>query len=87
LQRLAFKAARKGFEQMRGQFKGTPEYLVAQLVRSSRSFIESPKLVIPSLFHQEPLRKTYPADMNVELLVQHLLRFVMSKTWSAWSSV
>ena len=76
LQRLVFKAARKAFEDMHGQFKGTPEYLVAQLVRIFEQFVASPKLVIPSLFHQEPLRKRILLSLNVDRLVQHLLRFV-----------
>lgn len=32
--------------------------------------------MIPSLFHQEPLRKRILLALNIDLIVQHLLRFV-----------
>ena len=76
LQRLVFKAARKAFESMRGRFRGTPEYLVAQLVRLVETFVVGDRLVIPSLFHQDPLRKRILLALNADLIVQHLLRHV-----------
>jgi type III restriction enzyme len=76
LQRLTFRAARKAFEDMSGRFKGTREYLVVQLIRLIEEFLASDKLVIPSLFHQEPLRKRILLALNIDLIVQHLLRYV-----------
>ena len=51
LQRLAFKAARKSFEELRGRFNGSPEFLVVQMIRLVEHFLASGKLVIPLLFH------------------------------------
>jgi len=79
LQHLTFKAARKAFEEMGSRFTGTREYLVFQLIRLVEKFIESGKLDIPSLFHQEPLRKRILLSLNIDLVVQHLLRFVQEQ--------
>lgn len=74
LQRLTFKAASKAFAAMHDRFTGTPEYLVLQLVRLVEQFFNSDKLDIPSLFHREPLRKRILLSLNIDLIVQHLLR-------------
>jgi len=79
LQRLTFKAARKAFEELRGRFKGNPDFLVVQMIRLVEQFFASDKLVIPSLFHQEPLRKRILFSLNIDSIVQHLLRHVDEK--------
>jgi type III restriction enzyme len=76
LQRLTFRAARKAFEELSGRFKGNREYLVVQLIRLIEELLASDKLVIPSLYHQEPLRKRILLALNIDLIVQHLLRYV-----------
>lgn len=76
LQRLTFQAARKAFEELGGRFSGNREYLVFQLIRLVEQFIAGNRLVIPSLFHQEPLRKRILLALNVDIIVHHLLRFV-----------
>ena len=76
LQRLIFLAARKAHDQMRDTFSGGREYLIYQLIRLVEEFIDSDKLVIPSLFHQEPLRKRILLSLNVDRIVEHLLRYV-----------
>jgi len=76
LQRLTFKAARKAFEGLSSGFTGNKEYLVFQLIRLVEQFFESDKLAIPSLYHQEPLRKRILFALNIDQIVQHLLRFV-----------
>ncbi len=76
LQRLTFKAAQRAFESMQQRFTGNREYLLFQLIRLVEQFFDSDKLVIPSLFHQEPLRKRILLALNIDLIVQHLLRFV-----------
>jgi type III restriction enzyme len=76
LQRLVFKAARKAFETMRGRFRGLPEYLVVQLIRLVEAFVAGERLVVPTLFHQDPLRKRILLALNADLIVQHLLRHV-----------
>src|SRR3546814_426534 len=76
LQRLIFVAARKAYGQMQETFSGGREYLVYQLIRLVEAFIDSDKLVIPSLFHQEPLRKRILLTLNVDRIVEYLLRYV-----------
>ena len=76
LQRLTFKAARKGFEELQARFTGNRDYLVFQLIRLIEHFLQSDKLSIPSLYHQDPLRKRILIALNIDSVVQHLLRFV-----------
>lgn len=76
LQRLTFQAARKAFETLRGGYHGGHDYLVFQLIRLVEQFFASDLLHIPSLFHQEPLRKRILLALNIDPIVQHLLRFV-----------
>ncbi len=76
LQRLTFLAARKAFENLEGRFTGRIELLVFQLIRLAEQFLASPCLAIPSLFHQDPLRKRILFSLSIDRVVQHLLRFV-----------
>lgn len=76
LQRLSFKAARKGFEELGRKFSGRPEFLVVQLIRLIETFIGSDKLDVPSLFHRDPLRKRILIALNIDRVVQHLLRHI-----------
>jgi type III restriction enzyme len=76
LQRLIFQSARKAFEDIRGKYQGAPEYLVAQLVPLIEKFYNSDRVVIPSLFHQDPVRKRILLALNRDVLVQHLLRHI-----------
>ena len=81
LQRLTFKAARKAFDELQTRFRGNREYLVFQLIRLVEQFLASDKLVIPSQFHQEPLRKRILLALNIDLVVQHLVRFVREQNF------
>lgn len=76
LQRLVFQASRKAFATLRGSFKGNEEFLVFQLIQLVETFLKSDRLDIPSLFHQDPLRKRILIALNIDTVVQHLLRFV-----------
>jgi type III restriction enzyme len=76
LQRLVFRAAQKAFDQMAGRFKGQREYLLIQLVRLVEQFMESKQIDIPSLFHQDPLRKRILLSLKIDAVVQHLLERV-----------
>ncbi|MEI1249883.1 BPTD_3080 family restriction endonuclease [Rhizobium aouanii] len=76
LQRLVFQAARKAFAQMRHGFSGTPEYLCTQLVRIVETFLQSDRLEIPSLFHSDGLRRRILIALNIDLVVQHVMRHV-----------
>ena len=76
LQRLLFQAARKAYEQMQGRFTDARDFLVFQLIKLVEQFYESDRLVIPSLFHQQSLRKRILFALNMDIIVQHLLEFV-----------
>lgn len=76
LQRLTFVAARKAFREMQHGFKGNEEYLLLQLVRIIERFLGSDKLVIPSLFHNDPVRRRVLIGLNIDLIVTHILRHV-----------
>lgn len=76
LQRLTFQAARKAFDEMKSGFKGQREYLLIQLVKLVEEFLDSGNLEIPSLYHQQSLRRRILISLNIDLIVQHLLRFV-----------
>ncbi len=76
LQRLIFRAAHKASEYLLENFSGTREYLLFQLVRLLEAFLASDKLDIPSLYHQEPIRRRILIGLNLDLVVQHLLRHV-----------
>lgn len=79
LQRLIFQAARKAYDELRGKYTGTPEYLAFQLIRLIETFLDSDKLDVPSLFHQEPLRKRILVSLNIDRVVQHLLRYLVEQ--------
>lgn len=57
-------------------FRGAHEDLAAQLVRIVEAFLNSDRLDIPSLFHSDPLRRRILIALNIDLVVQHVLRNV-----------
>ncbi|WP_322994360.1 BPTD_3080 family restriction endonuclease [Castellaniella sp.] len=75
-QRLLFMAARKAMESLGGQFSGSRELLVQQLVRLVERFFNSDHLEIPSLFHQEPLRKRILIALSMDTIVQHVVALI-----------
>lgn len=79
LQRLMFLAARKGFEELDGKYQGSADYLVVQLIRLMEQFFASDRLVIPSQFHREPAPKRILLALNLDLIVQHLLRHIYAR--------
>lgn len=76
LQRLMFLAARKAFENLGSKFSGNREFLLVQLIRIAEQFFDSPRLSIPSRFHDDPLRRRILVALSIDRVVQHLLRFV-----------
>ena len=79
LQRLVFKAAQRAFETLQDQFKGQREYLLFQLVRLVEQFLASNKINIPSLFHQDPLRKRILFSLHIDQITQHLMQYVLEQ--------
>jgi len=79
LQRLVFKSAQRAFELLQAQFKGQREYLLFQLVRLVEGFLASNKIEVPSLFHQDPLRKRILFSLHIDLITQHLMQYVIEQ--------
>ena len=76
LQRLIFQASQKAFAEVGQNFKGAPDFLIFQLIQIVEKFLKSDRLDIPSLFHSDPLRKRILIALNIDLLVQHIMRFI-----------
>ena len=79
LQRLIFRAALKTSEQLLTSFTGTREFLLFQLVRLVESFLTSDRLVIPSEYHHDPIRRRILIGLNLDRVVQHLLRHIQQQ--------
>jgi len=78
-QRLLFVAAQRAFAQINHGFSGSRELLLYQLVRLVEEFFETDRLVIPTLFHQEPLRKRILIALSMDVIVQHVLTQVQQQ--------
>jgi len=76
LQRLIFRSAQKAYDDLENKFTGTREYIIFQLIRLVEEFIDSDKLHIPSLYHQKSLRRRILIALNLDIVVQHLLRYI-----------
>nr|WP_277602432.1 DEAD/DEAH box helicase family protein [Parahaliea mediterranea] len=76
LQHLIFKAARKLFLQAATTFEGDKQYLAVQLIRIVEQFLESDKLEIPSLWHQDPVRRRLLFALNMDAVVGHVNQYV-----------
>lgn len=73
LQKIVFETARDVFEQMRPAWKGTKEYLLAQVIRLVEEFLRSDKIVVvPPLFAQDELRRRLVLTLSMSKIVQHI---------------
>lgn len=73
LQRLLFRAAQKAMNRLQHGFTGSRELLIQQLVRLVEEFFQSDRLEIPSLFHQDPLRKRILFALSIDTIVDHVV--------------
>lgn len=76
LQQLIFRAARKLFLQTAGTFEGDKQYLAVQLIRIVEQFLDSDKLDIPSLWHNDPVRRRLLFALNMDAVVAHVNKYV-----------
>jgi type III restriction enzyme len=76
LQRLTFLAAQKCLATLSGRFTGENGYLLKQLVKLVEVFLKSDRLEIPSLFHQDPIRRRILIGLNMDLIVDFVARYV-----------
>ncbi len=73
LQKIIFETARDIYDQMKPNWKGNKEYLLAQLIRLVEGFIASAKIQIaPPLFNQDDLRRRILITLNMNKVVQHI---------------
>lgn len=72
-QRIIFETARDVFDQMKSDWQGSREVLLAQLVRIVEQFIRSDRIAIkPPLFYQDELRRRLVITLNMSRVVQHV---------------
>lgn len=72
-QRIIFEAARDVFDQMKTEWHGSREVLLAQLVRLTEQFIRSGRVTVhPPLFYQDDLRRRLIITLNMSRVVQHV---------------
>lgn len=76
LQNLIFRAARKLYVQSADVFSGDKQYLAVQLIHIVEDFLKMDKLDIPSLWHQDEIRRRILIAMYIDRLVEHVSRFV-----------
>jgi type III restriction enzyme len=79
LQRLLFRAAHKAMEALQHSFTGSRELLIQQLVRLVEQFFNSDRLEIPSLFHQDPLRKRILIALSIDTIVSHVVNQIQQQ--------
>lgn len=79
LQNLIFRAARKLYLKNADSFSGDKQYLAVQLIRIVEAFLEGDKLDIPSLWHQDPVRRKILFALNMDTVVEHVSRYVQEQ--------
>jgi len=73
LQKTVFTTAGDVYEQMKGTWKGSKDYLLAQVVRLVEQYIESEKLrVDPPLFNQDSTRRRIIIALHLSSIAEHL---------------
>jgi type III restriction enzyme len=73
MQKIIFETARDVFDQMRPNWKGNKEFLLAQLIGLTEAFLSSGRLkILPPLFNQDDLRRRILIILNMNKLVQHI---------------
>lgn len=73
MQKIVFETARDIFDQMKPNWKGNKEYLLAKLIRLIEEFIASNKIHIsPPLFYQDEIKRRLLITLNMSKLVQHI---------------
>lgn len=72
-QRIIFETARDVYDQMQKDWKGSKEFLLAQLARLVEQFIRSDRInITPALFYQDDLKRRLIITLNMTKVVQHI---------------
>jgi type III restriction enzyme len=73
MQRVVFMAAAEVHDQMKPTWKGSREFLLAQVIRLTESYLTSGRIVIsPELFSQDEVRRRIILTLNMTKVVQHI---------------
>ena len=73
MQKIVFSTASDIYEQMKTTWKGSREYLLAQVIRLVEKYIESDKVRIdPPLFNQDALRRRIIITLHMSSVAEHL---------------
>ena len=72
-QRIIFETASDIFDQMKSNWSGSKEFLLAQVIRIVEDFIRSEKIrIVPPLFNEDDLRRRIVITLNMRKVVQHI---------------
>jgi len=73
MQKIVFEASSEIFDQMKPTWKGSREYLLAQLIRLVESYVGSGKIQVhPPIFDRDDFRRRIVITMNMSKVVQHI---------------
>ena len=76
-QRIVFESARDVYDDLKPDWAGSREVLLAQLVRLTDRFVRSDRIVIePRLFAQDDLKRRLMLILNLTKVVRHLTQAV-----------
>jgi type III restriction enzyme len=72
-QRIIFETASDIFDQMKSNWVGSKEFLLAQVIRIVEDFIRSEKVrIVPPLFNEDDLKRRIVMTLNMRKIVQHI---------------
>jgi type III restriction enzyme len=72
-QKIVFSTASDIYEQMKTTWKGSREYLLAQVIRLVEQYVESDKIRIdPPFFNQDNLRRRIIITLHMSSIAEHL---------------
>jgi type III restriction enzyme len=73
MQRIVFETASEVYDLMAPTWKGSREYLLAQLVRLVERYIDTGRVVVdPPLFNEDDKRRRIVITLNMTKIVQHI---------------
>lgn len=88
MQKVIFETARDEFDLMKPGWKGSMEYLLAQLIRLVEQVLRSDRIRInPPLFNQDDLRRRIILTLNMNKVVQHIWEIIRVENTTALEPV
>ena len=76
-QRIIFESAAEVYEQMKGEWSGSREALLGQIVRLTEQFVHSDRITItPQAYDTDPLRRRLLLALNMSKVTRHLQRAI-----------